>query len=410
MMADMQDISAYRSTTDTTLKVSLVTETWSPEINGVARTLGRLVDGLLLQGCQVELVRPSRNHADCAATTHGYAEFLTPGLPIPFYPELRFGIPASVSLARHWSDDRPHVVHIATEGPLGYSAMRAAHKLGLPVCTTFHTNFDAYSQHYRIDWLRDTITRYLRHFHNRAEMTLAPTRQMATELVRTGYQRVDVLSRGVDTVLFNPAHRSEDLRRQWGAGPETLVVAYVGRLAPEKNLDLVIGAHAVLSARHADVRMLWVGDGPLRRHLNARHPRHLHAGMRTGADLAAHYASADLFLFPSLTETFGNVVLEALASGLPVVAFDHAAATDVIRDGINGRLAAAGDAAAFSAAAASLADHPAELARMRRNAASSIAAYRWDRLQAQYAAALRMTIIAHSRRRARADALLMIPD
>lgn len=410
IMAGMQDKSAYKPAADSPLKVSLVTETWSPEINGVARTLGRLVDGLLLQGHQVELVRPARSRTDCASTTNGYQEFLTPGLPIPFYPELRFGMPAATSLARRWSDNPPHIVHIATEGPLGHSAMRAARKLGLPVCTTFHTNFDAYSRHYRIGWLRGAITRYLRHFHNRAETTLVPTRRMATDLKYAGYQRVDVLSRGVDTLLFNPAQRSADLRRQWGAGPATLVVCCVGRLAPEKNLDLVISAHAALSKRHPDMRLLWVGDGPSRRSLQNRHPDHIHAGMRSGTDLAAHYASADLFLFPSLTETFGNVVLEALASGLPVVAFNHAAAGDVIRDGINGRLVPAGDAKAFSAAAVSLAENPTELDRMKRNAAASIAAYRWDRIHTQFATALRATITAHARRQARADALLLIPD
>lgn len=406
----MQDKCVYRPTADAALKVSLVTETWSPEINGVARTLGRLVDGLLLQGHQVELVRPARSRSDCADAASRCEEFLTPGMPIPFYPELRFGMPATASLAKRWSSDPPHVVHIATEGPLGHSAMRAARKLGLPVCTTFHTNFDAYSQHYRIGWLRSTITRYLKHFHNQAETTLVPTRRMAADLTYAGYQRVDVLSRGVDTVLFNPAHRSEDLRRQWGVGADTLVVAHVGRLAPEKNLDLVIATHAALSGKRPDMRMLWVGDGPSRRALQARHPDHIHVGMRSGDDLAAHYASADLFLFPSLTETFGNVVLEALASGLPVVAFDHAAAADVIRDGINGHLVAAGDAAAFSTAVAVLAESPTELDRMKRNAATSIAAYRWDRIQAQYIAALRATIGAHARRQARADALLMIPD
>ena len=181
---------------------------------------------------------------------------------------------------------------------------------------------------------------------------------MAQELGSAGYENLAVVSRGVDTGQFNPSRRSQELRAAWGikdTSADTLVVLYVGRLAPEKNLPLVLEAYAAIRAVRPEARLVFVGDGPLRGCLQASCPAAFFAGMRSGADLAAHYASADLFLFPSLTETFGNVTTEALASGLGVVAYQYAAAADLIADGSNGRHAPPGDAAAFIAAAADLA-------------------------------------------------------
>jgi glycosyltransferase involved in cell wall biosynthesis len=247
------------------------------------------------------------------------------------------------------------VVHIATEGPLGWSALQAARHLQLPVTADFRTNFHAYGQHYGIAWLTKPILAYLRSFHNLAHCTMVPTDALRTELAASGFERLRVVGRGVDTALFDPAKRSTELRSSWCAGEDTLVLAYVGRLAAEKNLDAVLAAFDATRALRADTRLLFVGDGPLVGALRARCPQAIFAGHRAGDDLAAHYASADMFLFPSQTETFGNVTTEAMASGLPVVAYNSAAAGQLIRSGGNGLLAMGHDHAAFVRAALLLA-------------------------------------------------------
>jgi glycosyltransferase involved in cell wall biosynthesis len=394
----------------TPLHVAVVTETYPPEVNGVALTLAHLVGGLLERGHRVHLIRPRQSKQQAPTTASGFAETLTAGLPIPGYPGLRFGLPARRMLIRIWAEDPPDIVHIATEGPLGAAAARAARALGLPVSSGFHTNFDTYSRHYRLGWLRGMVTCHLRRFHNRTDLTLVPTSNLARELTQDGYRNVEVLARGVDTHLFNPGMRSRELRRSWGAADDTLVVAYVGRLAPEKNLSLVTETFAAIAAANHDAKLLFVGDGPSLLALKRRHPQHIYAGLRRGEDLAAHYASADLFLFPSLTETFGNVVPEALASGLGVVAFDCAAAADLIMDKLNGRSVRAGDRQAFVGAAIELASDRNELTGLRRHAVESVEHMNWARIHERFAQKLTELIHRHHKGNRDANRLVLAPD
>jgi glycosyltransferase involved in cell wall biosynthesis len=392
------------------LEVALVTETYPPEINGVALTLVQLVAGLRRRGNCVRLVRPRQSRNDTATIEPGFEELLTPGLPIPGYQGLHFGLPARRTLRQQWSLRRPSIVHVATEGPLGASAIAAARDLSLPVSSGFHTNFESYSRHYKLGWLRGGVARHLRRLHNRTDLTLVPTHELARTLLADGYHNIGVLARGVDTRLFSPHRRSDALRAFWGAGPETLVVAYVGRLAPEKNLRLVTAAYAAIAAQRTDTRLVFVGDGPSMGQLSARHPQHVFAGMRHGEDLATHYASADLFLFPSLTETFGNVVPEALASGLAVVAFDCAAAADLIENGSNGRTVMPADGKAFVAAATQLAIDPRLLAGIRALAAPSVTHFDWERIHDRFAAVLADLVLDHRRRRHGEKQLVLLPD
>jgi glycosyltransferase involved in cell wall biosynthesis len=369
------------------LRVAMVTETYPPEINGVAMTIGRLVAALQAREHQVQLIRPRQRGDATAPTDPGPLEqVLRPGIPIPHYAGLNLGLPAKRVLARLWARRRPDVVHIATEGPLGWSAMAAARKLGIPVLAGFHTNFHSYSRHYGLGWLKTPIHAYLRKFHNQARITVVPTRDLRDELSRQGYRNIEVLARGVDGDLFSPDRRDPELRRLWGVGETGLAVLYVGRIAPEKNLDLLARAFAAIEQARPDARLVLVGDGPDAAALKAHHPRHLHAGPRTGVDLARHYASADLFLFPSLTETFGNVVLEAMASGLAVLGFDYAAAAEHIRHGDNGTKVAFGDEAEFIATAGRLTGQP--LAGLRAKARDAALAASWngiyDRLEDYY--------------------------
>ena len=362
------------------MRVAEVTETYPPEVNGVALTIARFVEGLRRRGHDIQLVRPRQDRADRAGAGGGYHEVLTRGMSIPRYPSLKLGLPAKRALERLWSYRRPDVVHIVTEGPLGWSALRAADKLKIPAVSDFRTNFHAYSRHYGIGWLGKPILAYLRKFHNRTLCTMVPTEPLRAELAALGFRGLRVVSRGVDTALFNPSRRSEALRAAWGAAPLDPVLLHVGRIAPEKNLDALLAAYAAARSHAPRTRLVLVGDGPARGELQARCPEAVFAGTQRGEYLAAHYASGDVFLFPSLTETYGNVTAEAMASGLAVIAYDYAAAAALIRHGHSGLLAKFDDTPTFAALAAGLVADPAAIAAMGAQARQTAAAHDWTRV------------------------------
>jgi glycosyltransferase involved in cell wall biosynthesis len=375
-------------TTTPAMRVAVVTETYPPEVNGVAMTMERMVAGLRDRCHRIQLIRPRQHRGDLPAGEPGFEEVLTQGVPIPRYDALKLGLPARRMLRRLWSTKRPDVVHVVTEGPLGWSALAAADDLRLPICSDFHTNFHTYTGHYRIGWLKHPIAAYLRRFHNKGLATLVPTDSIRRELEQLGLRNLRVVARGVDTALFSPLRRSADLRRSWGAGSDDMVALYVGRLAPEKNLPLVVSAFEAMNRENARMRLVMVGDGPERAVLQSRHPRHVFAGMRLAVDLAAHYASADVFLFPSTTETYGNVTMEAMASGLAVVAYDYAAAAAHIRHGTSGLLAALHDADEFTRLAARLARDPGRVAHLGANARVATEKLDWAWIVSEFERAL----------------------
>ncbi|OYW25204.1 MAG: glycoside hydrolase [Hydrogenophilales bacterium 12-63-5] len=360
------------------LRIAVVTETYPPEVNGVAMTLGRLVNGLQVRNHQVQLIRPRQNDGDQPQPTATLSEHLQRGIALPRYEGLKMGLPAKAALTRLWTRQRPDVVQIATEGPLGWSALAAANKLRLPVASDFHTNFHSYSSHYGFGLLRRAIVAYLRKFHNKAAVTLVPTDGIRRELLAHGYENIEIIGRGVDTQLFHPGRRDAALRAQWGVGENETAVLYVGRLAAEKNLSLVFSAFDAMHQAHPATRLVLVGDGPERASWQAKRPDAIFCGTQVGEALATHYASGDVFLFPSLTETWGNVTIEAMASGLAVVAYDCAAAEEIIRHGENGLKVAPEDQAAFIAQAVSLASDVARQRRLGTAAAARAAQLSWD--------------------------------
>lgn len=365
------------------LRVAVVTETYPPEVNGVALTVQQLVLRLQARSHAVQLVRPRQPMGDNASGDVALDEVLGRGLPIPRYPQLRLGLPMKRALLSQWAQRRPDLVHVATEGPLGWSALQAARKLRLPVSTDFRTNFHAYSRHYGVGWLRHPIAAYLRKFHNLAHCTMVPTPELQRELGAMGFERLLVVARGVDTDRFSPAKRSERLREQWGVAPEQPVMLSVGRLAAEKNLDLLLRCHQAMRQVCPGLKLVVVGDGPERTALQQACPDALLVGPLSGEALAQHYASADLFLFPSLTETYGNVTPEALASGLALLAFDYAAAAELVRHGDNGLLAPFGDADAFVRRATDLAASPMLAQHLRERARSTTLAQDWTQIVTQ---------------------------
>ncbi|MEJ0048482.1 MAG: glycosyltransferase [Rhodospirillales bacterium] len=254
------------------LRVAVVTETYPPEVNGVAMSLASFVAGLHAKGHEVQLVRPRQDKTDRAGNDARFEEVLMRGMPIPRYPSLKMGLPAKQALTRLWSFCRPDVVHIVTEGPLGWSALQAALKLRLPVCSDFRTNFHAYSGHYGVGWLKRPIAAYLRKFHNLTLCTMVPTEAMKRDLAALGFRNLTVVARGVDTRRFDPARRSAELRASWGAHDEDPVVIHVGRLGPEKNLQDLFSAFDAMRAAEPRARLVMVGDGPQRASLQQQHP------------------------------------------------------------------------------------------------------------------------------------------
>ena len=359
------------------LFIALISETFPPEINGVANTLGRLSEGLRARGHRLQLVRP-RQPSDQGSKSDEQL-LLTRGWPLPGYPGLQWGQSSLHKLLRSWQRQRPDVLYIATEGPLGLSALRAARRLQIPVISGFHTNFQQYSGHYGFGLLTRALTHYLRWFHNRSRLTLVPSHSQQIELERRGFERLGLLARGVDSQLFHPRKRCNELRERWGLAPGDIAILHVGRLAAEKNLPLLISSFRALQQAHPQrrLKLILVGDGPQRASLQQQLPEAVFCGLQRDEQLAAHYASGDLFLFPSLSETFGNVVLEALASGLGVVAFDQAAAAQHIRHGHNGALAGSEDEQGFIEAASWLLDDAESLRRVRLNARQHASQQGW---------------------------------
>ena len=288
------------------MRILIATDAWHPQVNGVVRTYERLAEQLPALGVELSVLAPH--------------DFRT--LPCPTYPEIRLAVPGWRRVAARFERFKPEAVHIATEGPIGWMARRYCRGRGLPFTTSFHTRFPEYlAQRFAIPaaW----TTAVLRGFHNAGHGLMVATPSLARELEREGFQRVMPWTRGVDTDLFRPR-----AVRRFGEGP---VFLYVGRIAEEKSiaafLDLDLPGHKVV-----------VGGGPQLEELKARYPGVLFTGKKTGEDLAECYASADVFVFPSRTDTFGLVLLEAMASGLPVAAFPVTGPVDVVTPGTTGVL------------------------------------------------------------------------
>ncbi len=378
--------------TDAPMRIAVVTETWPPEVNGVALTLSKLVHLLSQRNHTIQLIRPRQDKNDTGSSPAGWTEILLRGLPIPRYPQLKLGMPSKKTLIKAWRHKRPDLIHIATEGPLGWSALQAAQVLRLPVTSDFRTNFASYSKHYGVGWLSKSIMAYLRKFHNRTSCTMVPTYALKSQLQACGFDNLRVVARGVDTQLFRPEQRNTALRQSWGADDNTMVLLSAGRLAVEKNLDLIVATDEALRRKGRQVKLVFAGDGPYRSHLQARCPHAVFVGMCTHAQLAELYASADLFLFPSLTETFGNVTLEALASGTPVLAFDCAAASELIKDAHNGWLVQGEDPQSYVNKALEITQIPGALQQARQHTQSSIRQWDWQEITTQVEAIFRTTL------------------
>ena len=334
-----------------------MTDTSLPEINGVTTVLAIMQQGLRDRGLEVLTVAPAvPGHAD-AAGDNGHV-VRRPSIPCPRYPSVRLSWPFDSVVHRALDCFGPDLVHAVTEGPLGLQGRAFARREGLPFVTSYHTDFPSYASRYLGRWAVAPTTRYLTWFHRPARLTQTPSGVIAGQLRELGVARTQVWGRSVDAAAFTPSHRSNDFREELGAR-DRFVVLHVGRLAREKGLDTLIAsfrlAHESLGSRAA----FWVaGDGPDAPVVRAALPFARHLGFIARPLLARLYANADLFVFPSATETCGLVALEAMASGLPVLGAKAGGVVESVTPGITGDLIAPGDAGGFAAGIVAMAWNP----------------------------------------------------
>ena len=301
------------------LRLALFCDSYLPQLNGVSLLLERLVNAVHDRGGAVRVYTTTDPHATFNPEIRRW-----PSVPFWLYPEHRLALPTQASIRRELEEWHPTIVHAASPFGLGLAARRASRALGIPFVSSYHTSWSAYTKFYGLGFLSDFAWRYLRWFHNSGDRTYAPTEATRKELEAHGVIHTAIWSRGVDTSRFSPSHRSAALRARLGASENTVVCAYVGRLGAEKGLDVAMeGMHRVVARAGANVVCAIAGDGPYEAECRRlAPPGTIFMGRLSGRELSEFYASSDVFTFPSATDTFGNVILEAMASGLPVVGAD----------------------------------------------------------------------------------------
>lgn len=355
-------------------RLALFTDTYVPQSNGVARTLFRLTSALRDRGIDVRVYTTSDPHAFSLPNVRRL-----PSVPFWAYPELRLAMPTASSLRRdveHW---RPDVVHVATPFGVGRAGRAIASLLSLPLVTSYHTSLAAYAPLYGLGALSEPGWQYLRRFHNAGAVTLVPTMAIASDLSERGFQRLEIWRRGVDLSVFSPGYRSVTLRRQLRADENTTLIGYVGRLAREKRVDVLLDAIRIASPQLDDASFAIVGDGPAGKGYRASAPRAVKfLGRLEGSALSAFYASCDVLVFPSDTDTFGNVLLEAMASGLAIIAADTPVTREVLAEGEAGMFYPAQDSAALAAQIIALASAPSLRRHLARIAFAAASRCSWD--------------------------------
>jgi phosphatidylinositol alpha 1,6-mannosyltransferase len=365
------------------MRVLFCTDTYPPQVNGVSVVTALSAAGLVARGWECAVVAPKypAEEADVFAEKASYDVLSIPSLPFPYYRDVRLsapGYPAVLRLARRF---RPDLIHSETEFVIGRVGQLVGATLRIPIVSSYHTDFSRYTTEYGIGWLRKPVMAYLARFHRRSLRTYTPSAPSKTDLLNSGVRDVEVWGRGVDINTYAPRHRSEELRAKLGLG-DRFAFLYVGRLAPEKNAETIVEAYAkaITMLPPDSTRLVIAGAGPREAAVRASAP----AGtiflgyLDRQRELPALYASADAFLFASLTETLGLVVLEAMASGLPVIAAPSGGVADHLRTGVNGIEYPPSDATAMASAMVSLATDPAKRKTLSEGARRTAEALSWD--------------------------------
>lgn len=369
------------------MRIAIFSEVFLPKVDGIVNTLCRMLEYLERGGHSALMIAPEGAPAEYASTPILQA----PAAPLPLYPELRFSLPVNLPLTE-LDAFSPDIIHVVNPLLLGAAGIRYARQRGRPVVASYHTDLAGYATRWKVPWLTPAIWFLLRRLHNNADLNLCPSSFSRNDLIGNGIRRVRLWTRGVDTQRFNPVKYDSHWRWQLSAGhPEAPLLLYTGRLSPEKRVEWLIP----LLQRHPGARLAVVGDGPQRQELETQFGDLpvVFTGYLQGEALSSAFASSDLFVFPAANETFGNVVLEAMASGLPVVTAARGGPLDFVQPGRNGMLFPADDHEAFLAAADQLLRSPSRIQRMGMYAREDALQHSWDgvfdRLLADYRSVLR---------------------
>ncbi len=317
------------------MKIAIFTDTFSPQINGVTKTLDRLLEYFEQKGIDYLVFAPDTPAQQASCFQKKIRRI--PAFNFLLYPELRISVPNYYSIKRQLNQFKPDLLHLITPFNLGLNGFKYARDHQLPFVASYHTNFSQFLAYYNLKFLENPSWHFFRWFHNQAEQNYCPSQSTLEELTAQGINNLKIWGRGINPKLFSPEKRSCAWRKKYGLEDKTTVL-YVGRLAPEKNIKLLIDSIKQLNKNYYDQTIfLLTGDGPSYQELRQQSPDNvIFTGYLTGETLSAIYASADIFAFPSVTETYGNVILEAMASGLPVVAFRAGGVKENLRDHYNG--------------------------------------------------------------------------
>lgn len=328
------------------MRIAVFTDTFLPQVNGVANTLRRLGDYFEAEGIEYIFITPEQKNEQ--TIPYNMEAFFSTSFIL--YPECRFTLPNMMRLNKLMDDFRPDIIFLMTEFNLGLSGLIYGKKHGIPVISNYSTNFTTILRHYKLGVFEKALDSYLSWFHNEADHCVTPSKESGRVLKRYGVKGISIFSRGIDYDNFSPENRNDDLRRFYGVEDKILLL-YVGRLSPEKNLNILRDSMLKLNETYKDrIVLIVTGEGPMKAELEKTMPDNvIFTGCKKGKDLAELYASCDIFAFPSSFETFGNVVLEASASGLPVVGVSEGGVLELINHGSTGYLANSKDAESFTA-------------------------------------------------------------
>jgi len=359
-----------------TFRLALFTGNYNHIKDGVSLTLNRLVRFLESEGIEVLIFGPTIKKP---VLEHAGNFVTVPSVAMPGREEYRISLFFPEVLQFQLDDFDPHIIHIATPDLLGFAALRYARKRNIPVVTSYHTHFPSYLKYYSLDFLEPVMWKYLSWFYQKCEKVLVPTQSMLKYLKSRGFdEQLTIWSRGVDTELFNPGKRSVKWRNDLGIKDNEIILSFVSRLAWEKDLRTVIETCKVLSARSLPVRFVIAGDGPAMKEMQKELSEAIFVGHQSGEDLARVYASSDIFIFPSDTETFGNVTLEALSSGVPAIVANAVGSSSIVVHGESGYIAEPHNAEEFAEWVAKLIEDDELRKRMSRQARLRAKTFEWD--------------------------------
>ena len=321
------------------MRVAICSDTFLPQVNGVTNTLDKLLKYLEKKGHQYKMFAPEDEKE---YFYHNVERFKS--IKFWLYPECRFSLPNYFQMHSTLRKFQPDIIHLVTPFNIGLGGLQYALKYHIPLVSSYHTNFTKYLYYYNLSFLESVIWKYFYWFHSFCSKNYCPSVNTMQELKKQGFKNLEIWDRGIDVSLFSPANRNEELREKLGIS-EKIVFIYVGRLAAEKNLDVLMRALRLLNSKYEEkICLLVVGDGPLAANMRKEAPANvIFTGYKKGKELCELYASADIFAFPSSTETYGNVVLEAMASGLPAVCAQAGGVLENCCDGENSLLFTPGD-------------------------------------------------------------------